>query len=429
LGFHLSQSMVITYITLLVFLILLSGFFSAAETALMAINRYRLRHKAKMQKHYAILILKLLKRPDRLLGMILIGNCVANIFASSLATLLAIHFMGNDGVALFAVVLTLIILVFAEVAPKTVAALYSEKVARVVAYPVLILLKLFYPLVWFINTLSNGLLHLLHVKVSGQIAEPLSREELRSAVFEGTGKVPHQYQRMLLGILDLNKVTVDDVMIPRHEIIGIDLEHSWETIQKQIAQSNHDWLPVYRENINKIAGVLHVRDLLQRGLDKQLNKDQLLKAISEPYFVPEGTLLNIQLHHFQNTNKRMAVIVDEYGEIKGLLTLKDILEEVLGEFTSSVNTASKMIRKQSDGSFLANGAITVRELNRVTQHHLPIGGPRTLSGLIIEYLESIPHVGTCVLIGGYPIEILEVKDNRVKLARIFPQLARAKKVE
>jgi magnesium and cobalt exporter, CNNM family len=414
--------MVITYSVMLVFLILLSGFFSAAETGLMSINRYRLRHKARMQKRSALLILKLLKRPDRLLGMILIGNCVANIFASSLATLLAIHFMGNDGVVLFAVVLTLIILVFAEVAPKTVAALYSEKVARMVAYPVLILLKLFYPLVWFINTLSNGLLYLMHVKVSSQVSEPLSREELRSVVFEGTGKVPHQYQRMLLGILDLNKVTVDDVMIPRHEIMGIDLKSSWEQIQQQIVQSKHDWLPVYQENINKITGVLHVRDVLQTALNNQFNEEQLLKVLREPYFVPEGTLLNIQLHHFQNTNKRMAVIVDEYGEIKGLLTLKDILEEVLGEFTSSVNSASKLIGIQPDGSYLANGAITVRELNRVTSHHLPTGGPRTLSGLIIEYLESIPRVGTCVLIGDYPIEILEVKDNRIKLARIFPRL-------
>lgn len=407
----------------LVFLILLSGFFSAAETGLMAINRYRLRHKARMQKHSAMLILKLLKRPDRLLGMILIGNCVANIFASSIATLLAIHFMGTDGVILFAAVLTLIILVFAEVAPKTVAALYSEKVARMVAYPVFILLKLFYPLVWFVNTLSNGILYLLHVKVSGQVIEPLSREELRSVVFEGTGKVPHQYQRMLLGILDLNKVTVDDVMIPRHEVIGIDLEQSWEIIQKQIVESKHDWLPVYQENINKIAGVLHVRDLLWAAVDHNLTKERLLKTLSEPYFVPEGTQLNIQLHHFQNTNKRMAMVVDEYGEIKGLLTLKDILEEVLGEFTSSVNAVSKMINIQPDGSFLVDGAVTVRELNRVTQHSLPTQGPRTLNGLIIEYLESIPHVGTCVLIGGYPIEILEVKDNRVTLARIFPKLS------
>jgi Mg2+/Co2+ transporter CorB len=414
--------MVTTYIVLLVFLILLSAFFSAAETGLMAINRYRLRHKARMQKRSAMLILKLLKRPDRLLGMILIGNCVANIFASSLATLLAIHFMGTDGVMLFAFVLTVIILVFAEVAPKTVAALYSEKVARIVAYPILILMKLFYPLVWFINTLSNGLLHLLHVKVANQTAEPLSREELRSVVFEGTGKVPHQYQRMLLGILDLNKVTVDDVMIPRHEIIGVDLEDSWKQIEQQISQSKHDWLPVYQENINKIVGVLHVRDLLEVTLDKDLNKEHLVKALREPYFVPEGTLLNIQLHHFQNTNKRMAMIVDEYGEIKGLLTLKDILEEVLGEFTSSIQSANKMIVVQPDGSFLVDGAVTVRELNRVTQYHLPTGGPRTLNGLIIEYLEAIPRVGTCVLIGSYPIEIIEVKDNRVKLARIFLRL-------
>jgi Mg2+/Co2+ transporter CorB len=419
----LSHSAVIAYSVFLVFLVLFSGFFSSAETALMAINRYRLRHKARMQKRSAVLILRLLKRPDRLLGMILIGNCVANIFAASIATLLAINWLGNDGVVIFTVILTFVILIFAEVAPKTVAALYPEKVAAIVAYPVFILLKLFYPLVWFINTISNGLLRLLHVKVSGHTTEPLSREELRSAVFEGTGKVPHQYQRMLLGILDLNKVTVDDVMIPRHEVSGIDLEHSWETIQRQILQSKHDWLPVYHENIDKIAGVLHVRELLPLALSNQLTLEQLLKVLHEPYFVPESTLLNIQLHSFQNTHKRMALVVDEYGEIKGLLTLKDILEEVLGEFTSSVNSVSKMIHIQPDGSYLVDGAVTIRELIRVTQYLLPTEGPRTLSGLIIEHLEAIPRLGTCVLIGGYPMEILEVKDNRVKLARLFPQIS------
>lgn len=420
----MSHSVVITYSVMLLFLILFSGFFSAAETALMAINRYRLRHKARMQKRSAILILKLLKRPDRLLGMILIGNCVANIFASSIATLLAIYLIGNDAVVLFAVVLTFMILIFAEVAPKTLAALYPEKVASIIAYPIYILLKLFYPLVWLINTISNGLLLLLHVKVSHQIVEPLSREELRSAVFEGTGKIPHPYQRMLLGILDLNKVTVDDVMVPSHEVKGINLEQDWVDIQREIAQSKHDWLPVYHENINKIAGVMHVRDLLRVILNQQLSKEHLLKMLHEPYFVPEGTLLNIQLHNFQNTNMRMAMIVDEYGEIKGLLTLKDILEEILGEFGNSISSVTKMITAQADGSFLVNGAVTVRELNRVTQYQLPTDGPRTLSGLIIEYLESIPRSGTGILIGEHPIEILEVKENRVKRARIFPRLMR-----
>jgi len=420
----LSHSIISTYSSILIFLIFLSGFFSASETALMAVNRYRLRHKALMQKRFAILILKLLKRPDRLLGVILIGNCVANIFASSIATLFAIYLVGNKAVVPFAILLTFIILIFAEVAPKTVAALYPEKVARVVAYPIFILLKLCYPIVWFINMISNGLLSVLRVKVSSFRVEPLSREELRSVVFEGTGKVPHQYQRMLLGILDLNTVAVEDVMIPRHAIQGIDLDHSWDHIQQQLLHSKYDWLPVYRENINNIAGVLHVRDLLKSILENTLNKEQLVKTLQETYFVPEGTLLNIQLHNFQTTNKRMAMIVDEYGEIQGLLTLKDILEEVLGEFTNSVNSASKMIKAQADGSFLIDGAIAVRELNRITHYELSTEGPKTLSGLIIEYLESIPHTGTCVLIGDHPIEIIEVQENRVKLARIFPRLVR-----
>jgi len=332
--------------------------------------------------------------------------------------------VGNEGVVPFAILLTFIILIFAEVAPKTVAALYPEKVARLVAYPIFILLKLCYPLVWLINVISNSLLSILRIKVSTLKVEPLSREELRSVVYEGTGKVPYPYQRMLLGILDLNTVAVEDVMIPRHNMQGIDLDHSWDQIRQQLVHSKYDWLPAYRENINNIVGVLHVRDLLKNILKNTLDKEQLVKTLQEPYFVPEGTLLNIQLNNFQTTNKRMAMIVDEYGEIQGLLTLKDILEEVLGEFTNSVNPASKMIQVQADGSFLVNGAVAVRELNRVTHYHLPIEGPKTLSGLIIEYLESIPHTRTCVLISDYPIEILEVEENRVKLARIFPKLVR-----
>lgn len=418
----MTHTDIVVYSSILFLLILLSAFFSAAETALMSINRYRLRHKARIKKRFALLVIQLLKRPDRLLGTILIGSTVSNISASALATLLTVHFFGEAGVLIITVVLTLVILIFSEVAPKTLAALYPDKVAKIVAWPIHFLLKVFYPLVWLVNTVANSFLRLLRVKFSSHIVEPLSREELRNVVYEATGKVPHQYQSMLLGILDLNKVTVDDVMIPRHEILGIDLDAKWEKILEAIVQSKHEWIPVYRENINQVVGILHVRELMRVTLTSALTPQSLMKMLNEPYFIPEGTLLNIQLHNFQQHHQRLALIVDEYGEIQGLITLKDILEEIVGEFTSSVDMASKSILLQSDGSYLIDGAVTIRELTRVTHWHFPLRGPRTLNGLIIESLESIPKVGTCLKIADYPIEIVDVKENRVKTARVFPKL-------
>jgi len=414
----LSQSALILYCIAIVLLIIMSAFFSCAETGLMAINRYRLRHAGAMKKRWAVLILKLLKRPDRLLGMILIGNNVANIFASALATIVAIHFFGEKAVMLISVLLAFIILIFAEVAPKTIAALYPERVSKIMAWPVYVLLKLFYPLVWFINTISNGLLRLLRINVSGHVIEPLNREELRSIVYEGTGKVL-PYQRMLLGILDLNKVTVDDVMIPRHKIMGIDLSDSWEQVLRMISKSKHDWLPIYREGINQIIGVLHVREVMSLALSHTLNQETLVRLLHEPYFVPQGALLNMQLQNFQRQHQRMALVVDEYGEIQGLITLKDILEEIVGEFTMNVSETTKMIRVQSDGSYLVEGDVTIRELNRVTQCQFPTDGPKTLNGLIVDYLETIPRAGVCVRMGDYAIEILDVKNNHVKMAHLF----------
>jgi Mg2+/Co2+ transporter CorB len=407
------------YCIAIVILVMLSAFFSCAETGLMAINRYRLRHAGALKKHWALLILKLLKRPDRLLGMILIGNNVANIFASALATVVAIHFFGEESVMIISAILAVIILIFSEVAPKTLAALYPERVSRVVAWPVLILLNLFYPFVWLINSISNSLLRLMRINISKHSLEPLNREELRSIVYEGTGKVL-PYQRMLLGILDLNRVTVDDVMIPRNKIVGIDWEHPWEQICQKIAKSQHDWLPIYRENMNQIVGVLHVREAIEGLFSQTLNQKTLIKLLHEPYFVPQGALLNIQLQNFQRQHQNMAFVVDEYGEIKGLLTLKDILEEIVGEFTTEVSVNKKMIVPQPDGSYLVEGAVTIRELNRVTHCQFPTDGPRTLNGLIVDYLETIPQAGVGLRIAGYAMEIIEVKNNYVKMVHFFP---------
>lgn len=420
----MSHSQIVLFAAILVLLIVLSGFFSAAETGLMAINRYRLRHRARLKKRSAMLILKLIQRPDRLLGMILIGNNFANIFASSLATLIAVHFFSETGAMICTVILAFIILVFAEVAPKTLAALYPDAVSKTVAWPVSILLTIFKPAVWSVNAVSNGLLRLFGVKLTGPVTESISREELRSLVYETSGRLSHEYQGMLLGILDLNKLTVDDVMIPQHEVAAIDLDLEWEEIQQQLALSPYDWLPVYRDNINQTIGMLHLRELMHASLQGNVkDKNALLRVLHDPYFVPEGTPLHVQLKNFQNERKRLALVVDEYGEILGLVTLEDILEEIVGEFTTNVSSTGKNIEVQSDGSYLVEGAMVIRDLNRVTGWNLPTDGPRTLNGLIIEYLESIPRAGICVRIAHHPIEILEVKENRVSMARVFPVLS------
>jgi Mg2+/Co2+ transporter CorB len=419
-----SNFQIMLYSILLAILILLAAFFSIAETGIMSMNRYRLRHHARMKKRYAMRLLQLLKRPDRVLGAILIGNTFANMIASSLATLLALHFWGEQGALLAAIALTFIVLIFAEIAPKTIAAIYPEKIARLVAYPIQIFLKAMYPIVWFANLITNGLLRLLHVSVTNNTIEPLSKEELRSVVYDTSGKISRQYQNMLLGVLDLSKLTVDDAMIPRNEMIGIDFDQPFESMIEQIKKNHQDWIPVYRENVNHIVGVLYTHEILRLFLTKStVNKELLEQFLQEPYFVPEGTSLNIQLAHFQQSHDKVAFVVDEYGEIQGLLTLNDILEEIIGDFTSSLS-AGKRIQEQPDGSFLVDGAMTVREFNRRTEWELPLGGPRTINGLIVEYLEALPHVGTAVLIMGYPIEIIQVKDNRVKLAKISPMLER-----
>lgn len=393
-----------------------------AETSFMSINRYRLRHKARMKKRYAVRLLHLLRRPDRLLGAILIGNTFANMLTSALATLVAVDYFGEKGAFLSAIAMTFLVLIFAEIMPKTLAALYADKVARWLTYPVSIMMRFMHPLVVAANAVSNTLLKLLHIPVSSVTVEPLSREEFRSIVYDTTGKISRQYQNMLFGILDLGHLTVDDVMVPRHEIVAIDIDLAWDEILKKLKNNAHDAAPFYRHHVNQIAGVLYARDMRHLLLENiEFDKDVLLRTLSEPYFIPEGTPLSVQLDHFQGHQGKPAFVVDEYGEIQGMLTLNDILEEIIGDFSSSMGRA-KRADKQDDGSYLVDGAHTIREFNRLSGFDLPHRGPRTINGLIIEYLESLPTSGTTVLISDYPIEILQVKDKRVKKARIFPRL-------
>lgn len=390
----------------------------------MALNRYRLRHQARLKKRYAIRLLQLLKRPDRMLGTILIGNNFANILASSLATLIALHYLGERGAIFSAVVLTFIILIFAEITPKTLAALYPDKVGRIVGYPIQVMLVLLYPVVWLCSTISNAILRLIGINVSSHVVEPLSRDELRSVVYDASGKISRQYQAMLLGILDLNQLTVDDIMIPQHEVVGIDFEEPLLAMINKMKELNQDWVPVYRENMNRLIGVLYIRDIMKLwATEIPVTKELVQQFLQEPYFVPEGTPLGTQLASFRESQDKIAFIVDEYGEIMGMITLNDILEEIVGDLKSG-STSGKRLQLQADGSYLVDGRMTIREFNRSTEWILPLRGPRTINGLIVEYLEALPHSGTAILVDDYPIEIMQVKENSVKLARVHPKLKR-----
>jgi Mg2+/Co2+ transporter CorB len=410
----------------LIFLILLAAFFSAAEIGMMSINRYRLRHLVRKKNRAAKRVSELLERPDRLLGVILIGNNFATILASSLATVIAVHWYGEVGVGLAAIVLTFVMLIFSDITPKTLAALYPQQIAFAFSLVLKFLLTVCYPIVWFVNGIANGLLRLFGIKLKRGGLDALSHEELRTIVHEATGKTLSGYQGMLISILDLANVTVEDIMIPRNEIMGIDLNQNWESILEQLTESHHTRLPLYKESIDHVEGVLHLRHALNLLASKKLNKETLIGIASEPYFVPEGTALNIQLINFQQEKSRSALVVDEYGDIQGLITLEDILEEIVGEFTTNLSTA-KNVRRNRDGSYTVNGGAMVRELNRNLDWDLPTRGAKTLSGIIVEYLEMFPQTGLCLRLADYPMEILEVEENMVKTVRIWPKLRFAQK--
>ncbi len=338
-------------------------------------------------------------------------------------TIVTVYSLGERSVWATTFLLTLILLVFSEAAPKTLAALYPEHVARIIAYPIYVLRQIFYPLIWLVNVMSNGLLRLFGVPLKHSLAESLSHDELRSIVYETTGKIPRRYQSMLLGILDLNKLTVNDVMVSRRYTQGLDLSRPWQENHERLAGLQQDWVPLYRESINQLTGVLYLRDLSSFLLKhRELTQDNLLSLSHDPYFIPEQTPLNIQLHNFQEKREQVAFVVDEYGEILGTITVEDILEEIVGEFTIGITDLKKMIQVQADGSYLVDGMLPVREFNRLVNWDLPVKGPRTINGLITEHLEALPRTGTGLLIAKYPIEIIEVRANRVKAARIFPKL-------
>jgi Mg2+/Co2+ transporter CorB len=404
----------------LFFLILFSSFFSVAETAYMSVNRYRLRHLVKKGELKAKRAQILLERPDRLLGIILLGDTFSDILASAVSTIIAIHYFGELAILPFTLALTFIVLIFAKLVPKTIAALFPIPIVLYTAWPLWFLLKIIYPIVWLINLLSNSLLRLFGIKSSAKSLEHFTSEELRTVVADASRYISSNKQRMLLQLLDLEKISVEDIMIPRHDIIGIDLDKPWLEIKEQLVTAQHTRLPVYQENIENIVGMLHVRTILNHLAEEELTLENLKKLIEEPYFIPEGTSLNQQLLAFCQEKRRMGLVVDEYGIILGLVTLEAILEEIVGEFTTDASSAiHKDFLLQSDGSYIVDGGVTLRVLNRALNIQFPLEGPKTLSGLIIEYLEMIPPAHICVRIANYRLEILQIKDNMVKTVKLL----------
>ena len=410
-----------TLLTLvLIALLALSAFFSSSETALMSINRDRLRHFAREGSRGARAAERLLEHPDRLIGLILVCNNLVNAAAVSVVTLISLELGGNAaaaiGVGLFAVLL----IIFGEIAPKTFGALYPERLALPAAIVYEPVLKLLYPVVWSINLLATGVLRLLGVSRDQTNPTPLGHDELRTVVAESSTVIPHRHQRMLMSILDLERMNVEDIMVPRTEIAGLDLTDEWDDLLAQLRDSRHTRLPVYEGGLDHLVGILHMKKvarLLARGeLDRQ--RLRALAREREPYYVPEGTTLNEQLLQFQRQRRRLAFVVDEYGDVLGLLTLDDLLEEIVGEFTSDTSTLHRDVTREAGGTFVVNAAASVRALNRRMGWTLPTSGPRTLNGLIIEYLETIPEQGTSLRIADYAIDVLQTGENAVKTVRL-----------
>ncbi|GGK44902.1 HlyC/CorC family transporter [Aliivibrio fischeri] len=408
--------------TLLAILIVISGYFSSSETGMMSLNRYRLKHLSNQGHKGAKRVEKLLSRPDRLIGLILIGNNLVNILASAIATILGMRLYGDLGVAIATGVLTLVILVFAEVTPKTLAAMYPERVSYSSSLVLNVLMKVLSPLVILVNLITNGFLKILGLGSGHNDKDKLSSEELRTVVHEAGGLIPRRHQDMLISILDLEHVTVNDIMVPRSEITGIDINDDWKSISRQLTHSPHGRIVLYRDQIDEVVGMLRLRESYRLMLEKnEFTKETLLRAADEIYFIPEATPLNSQLLKFQRNKERIGLVVDEYGDIQGLITLEDILEEIVGEFTTSMAPSlAEEITPQPDGSFMIEGSANIRDINKGLKWDLPTDGPRTLNGLILEHLEEIPETEISLEIEQHNMEIVAVEENKINLVKVFP---------
>ena len=404
-------------------LLLIGAFFSIAETSLMSVNRYRLRHLVKQGHRGARLAISLLSRTDKLLGVILLGNNLANAASATLVTLIVVELFGEGELVLASgtLAVTFAILVFGEISPKVVAAAYPERLAIASSYILYPLLKLAYPAVWFVNLFVRSFLWLLRLKPSfSETVHAITMEELRSIVQEAGSFIPKKHQSILLNLFELEKITVDDVMTAHTYIETVDFDAPPDTIAAQIATSHHTRLPVRIGQTEEVIGILHIRKVLHQAQGGELTTETLQEVMSEPYFVPSGTPLYAQLQQFQEKQQRMALVVYEYGELKGLVTLEDILEEIVGEFTTQSPSRSSAFHLQEDGSWLVDGSTTLRELNRKLGLGFPLDGPKTLNGLVLEHFEDIPEPGTSFKIAGHTLEIIQAQERVVKSVRIIP---------
>ncbi|ALX93625.1 MULTISPECIES: HlyC/CorC family transporter [Serratia] len=411
-----------TLIFILVIMVVVSAYFSASETGMMTLNRYRLRHLSKQGNRAARRVEKLLQKPDRLIGLVLIGNNLVNILASALGTIVGMRLYGDIGVAIATGVLTFVVLLFAEVLPKTFAALYPERIAFPSSFLLAPLQKVMLPLVWLLNGITTLVLRIFGIRTNVRISGALSKEELRTIVNESQSKISRRNQDMLISVLDLEKVTVEDIMVPRNEIVGIDINDDWKSIMRQLTHSPHGRIVLYRDSLDDSISMLRVREAYRLMTEKkEFNKENLLRAADEIYYVPEGTPLNVQLVKFQRNKEKVGIVVDEYGDIQGLVTVEDILEEIVGDFTTSMSpTLAEEVNPQSDGSVLIDGSANVRELNKAFNWTLPATEARTINGMLLEELEEIPSIGTRLRISHYDIDILDVQDNMIKQVRVTP---------
>ena len=407
-----------TLFSVLAFLLILSAFFSASETSLMAINRYRLKHLVKLKHAGAIKVQNLLLKPDRLLGLILLGNNFVNNLTSSIATIVAIKLYADDeiAIAIMVVILTIIMLIFSVQAPKKMAAIKPERVAFFAAWVYTPLVKIFYPVVWTVNFFVKLILRVVGIDVKKSDQSTFNNEEIKSLVTEAESLMPVRYQKILLGILDFESATVEDIMTPRNEIVGIDLEASIEEIVQQIKTSPHNQLAVYKKSIDRVVGFLSLRKVPLLVNKTAFDKQVLMNLLTKPSFIPENTPVHTQLLRFKEEKIGIGLVVDEYGDVQGLVTQDDLVQEIVGELITDDVAA----RKQSDGSFLIDASITVRELNRVMKWSLPTEGPKTLNGLIIEFMETIPESGTSIKLLDHPLEIIKRDENAVKLVKFLP---------
>lgn len=417
---HVSTT---TLIITLVIMIFVSAYFSGSETGMMTLNRYKLRHLAKNGNRAARRVEKLLRRPDRLISLVLIGNNLVNILASALATIVGMRLYGDAGVAIATGILTFAVLVFSEVLPKTIAALYPEKVAFPSSFLLGPLQIVMMPLVWLLNTITRLLMSMVGIRSDGAISGALSKDELRTIVHESRSLMSRRNQDMLLSVLDLEKVNVDDIMVPRNEIAGININDDWKAIVRQLTHSPHGRIVLYRDSLDDTISMLRVREAYRLMTEKkEFTKEVMLRAADEIYYVPEGTPLNVQLVKFQRNKKKVGLVVDEYGDIKGLVTIEDILEEIVGDFTTSMSpTLAEEVVPQNDGSVLVEGSANIRELNKAFNWTLPEDEARTVNGMILEEIQDIPLPNTRVKVGNYAIDILDVQENMIKQVRIIPK--------